>query len=305
MSTLLTHLFICLLNALSRLPWPVLYRLSDALNALLFSLVGYRKRVIWENLRNSFPDKNDEQLRPIARAFYQHFTDLIVETVKLRRTPAAEVQQRLVGTLSVIDDLYARGRSAVFVLGHRGNWELANLYASLSFQHECIVVYKPLSNPGFEKWFNQMRTRFGGTLVPMREIYTELLKPRTRPYLLFLVNDQSPNPKSAYWTRFLHQDTGVYRGVEAIARKYDLPVVYADIRRNDTRRGYYWLDITPLADEPAEVPVNGILEKQIRILERDILNQPGNWLWSHRRWKHPRPARLQPEQLLEVRNYRE
>lgn len=282
-----------------------MYRLSDGLSWLLFNLVKYRQQVIWQNLRLSFPDKNDQQLRPIARAFHRHFTDLIVETLKLRQASVQDVQERLVGDISVINDLYARGKSAVFVLGHRGNWELANLFASATFKHECIVVYKPLSNQRFEEWFRQMRTRFGGTMVPMREIYGELLKPRTRPYLLFLVNDQSPNPRSAYWTRFLHQDTGVYRGVEAIARKYDLPVVYADLRRDEERRGYYWLDITPITEEPAVLPVNGVLEKQIRILENDIVKQPGNWLWSHKRWKHRRPARLQPEQILEARYDRE
>ncbi|HEV7350121.1 lysophospholipid acyltransferase family protein [Telluribacter sp.] len=302
---MLTTLFISLLNAFSRLSWRNLYRLSDGLSWLLFNLVKYRQQVIWQNLRLSFPDKNDQQLRPIARAFHRHFTDLIVETLKLRQASVQDVQERLVGDISVINDLYARGKSAVFVLGHRGNWELANLFASATFKHECIVVYKPLSNQRFEEWFRQMRTRFGGTMVPMREIYGELLKPRTRPYLLFLVNDQSPNPRSAYWTRFLHQDTGVYRGVEAIARKYDLPVVYADLRRDEERRGYYWLDITPITEEPAVLPVNGVLEKQIRILENDIVKQPGNWLWSHKRWKHRRPARLQPEQILEARYDRE
>jgi Kdo2-lipid IVA lauroyltransferase/acyltransferase len=282
-----------------------LYRISDGLSWLLFDVVDYRHKVIWQNLRQSFPDKNDEQLRPIARTFHRHFTDLIVETLKLRKASAQEVQERLVGDIAVINNLYARGKSAVFVLGHRGNWELANLFASLTFDHECIVVYKPLSNKTFESWFREMRTRFGATMVPMREIYGELLKPRTRPFLLFLVNDQSPSPKSAYWTTFLNQDTGVFRGVEAIARKHELPVVYADIRRNEERRGFYFLDITPITDNPAQLPVNGVLEKQIRILERDIKKQPGNWLWSHRRWKHTRPVHLQPEQLLEARQDRE
>lgn len=302
---LLTNLFIVVLNALSRLSWSALYRISDGLSWLFFGVANYRHKVIWQNLRNSFPDKNDQQLRTIARDFHRHFTDLIVETLKLRRASAQEVQQRLTGDTSVIDDLYARGKSAVFVLGHRGNWELANLFASVTFQHECIVVYKPLSSPTFEEWFGQLRTRFGSTMVPMREIYGELLKPRTRPYLLFLVNDQSPNPKSAYWTRFLNQDTGVFRGVESIARKYHLPVVYADIRRDEARRGYYSLVITPITEHPEEVPLNGVLEKQIQLLERDIVNQPGNWLWSHKRWKHQRPDILQPEQLLEVRQDRE
>jgi KDO2-lipid IV(A) lauroyltransferase len=132
----------------------------------------------------------------------------------------------------------------------------------------------------------------------MDGIFKELQKPHDKPYVVVLANDQSPNPKTAFWTKFLHQDTGVFRGVETIARRYNLTVLYADFSKVENKRGYYHVDISTITSKPREVRNNEILEKQIRILEQNIQTQPHNWLWSHRRWKHKKPECLKPEQIL-------
>ncbi len=283
-------IYIRLLNSLSGMSWKNLYRVSDGLNFVLFGLIGYRKKVILDNLRKSFPEKTKEEISAIAGRYYQHFTDIILETIKYRTCSKQEVLERIEGDISLVDTLYAENKNIVFLMGHRGNWELANLFSSLRFSHECIVVYKTLSNAAFDRWFLDLRTRFGAKLVPMENIAAELQKPRTKPYVVVLANDQSPQPTSAYWTTFLHQDTGMFRGVEVIARRNNLTVLYADFTRIEHRRGYYTVTISLISDACKELPKNGILEKQIRLLERDIQAQPFNWLWSHRRWKHTRPA---------------
>jgi KDO2-lipid IV(A) lauroyltransferase len=300
MNKLVSKISIFFLNSFAGLSWKTAFRISTALSWLLFNVIGYRKKVIATNLRNSFPDKTDAELNSIANNFYIHFTDLIVETLKFRTATPEVIRERLQGDLTIINDLYKQNKSAIFLMGHRGNWELANLFSSLQFSHDCIVVYRPLQNKEFDKWFLDYRTRFGAKLVPMDKIFKELLTPRTRPFVVVLANDQSANPKTAFWTTFLHQDTGVFRGVEAIARKLNLPVLYAEFSKNENKRGFYHVDITTITETPKDIPVNGILEKQIQILEQDIRLQPHNWLWSHRRWKHSKPESLKPEQLLSL-----
>lgn len=282
--------YISLLNSLSALSWKNAFRLSNVLRWVLFDVAGYRKKVILTNLRNSFPDKSEDEIEAIANDFYQHFADLIVETIKLRTASPQVIRERLQGDISIVDDLYRRNKSIVFLMAHRGNWELANLFSSLNFSHDCIVVYHPVRNRAFNEWLLALRMRFGATLVPMDQILTELQKPRAKPYVVVLVNDQSPNPKTAYWTTFLNQDTGIFRGVETIARRLDLTVLYAEFSKVKGKRGFYNVAITPITSCPKEMPPNGILERQIRILEADIRLQPCNWLWSHRRWKHSRPC---------------
>jgi len=300
MTRTVSKIFLFLLNSLSRLSWKNAFRLSTALKWLLFDVAGYRKKVIRENLKNSFPEKSDSELKVIAERFYLHFTDLIVETIKFRTASPEVVRDRIAGDISVMDGFYANKTNIIYLMGHRGNWELANLFSSLCFTHECIVVYRPLQNKESDAWFLDLRTRFGAILVPMDQIFRELQKPREKPYVVVLANDQSPNPGTAFWTTFLNQDTGVFRGVETIARRYNLTVLYADFSKIPGKRGYYHVDITTITEDPKKAVNNEILKKQLRILEQNICTQPHNWLWSHRRWKHKRPEILKPEQLLTV-----
>lgn len=291
MANFFTPYFIRLLNALSRLSWQNIFRISSALNFILFRVVGYRKKVILQNLRNSFPEKSESEIQATARQFYQHFTDLMLETIKCRSCPPEDILDRIQGDISLVDQLFAEKKNILFLMGHRGNWEMANLFASLRFSHECMVVYRPLKDTLFDQWFLHLRTRFGSRLVPMDDIAAELRQPRDRPYVVVLANDQSPQPESAYWTTFLHQDTGFFRGAEILARRNDLTVLYADFSRDNTRRGYYRVEISLVTDACQSLGKNQILEKQIRLLEADINAQPFNWLWSHRRWKHRRPGK--------------
>ncbi|HEV7378157.1 MAG TPA: lysophospholipid acyltransferase family protein [Dyadobacter sp.] len=297
MTRISSRLFLFLLNSLSGLSWNNAFRLSSFLKWILFDVAGYRKKVIRDNLKNSFPEKTDAELQRIAEDFKLHFTDLIVETIKFRTAGPATIRERLQGDISIMDDFYASSTNIIYLMGHRGNWELANLFSSLCFTHECIVVYRPLQNKESDQWFLDLRTRFGAKLVPMNSIFRELQKPRDRPYVVVLANDQSPVPETAFWTTFLNQDTGVFRGVETIARRYDLTVLYADFSKVEGKRGYYHVDITTITEEPKKVANNAILKKQLSILEKNIRNQPHNWLWSHRRWKHKRPENLKAEQL--------
>lgn len=290
MSKLTNKLQLWLLAKVAKLSWKSSYRLSDFLSWLLFPVFSYRKKVIRTNLQNSFASKSDAELRQIERSFYRNFTDLVVETIKLQGISLEELSSKMYGDISLIERLYAQDKSAVFVLGHRGNWEIANLYAASHFPHDCIIVYKPLSNKPMEEWFCQVRTQFGSEVVPMRHIYTELMKPREKPFIVFLVNDQSPNPKSAYWTKFLNQDTGVFKGAEVIARTFDLPVIYCDIEKDPSARGLYKLSLDLVTETPNELPENGILEASARYLEKDIEADPANWLWTHKRWKHKKPV---------------
>lgn len=289
-----------IIGLLSRSSWNTLFRISEVAAFVLFRVLGYRRKVIRENLRRSFPEKTGRELAAIRKQFYIHFTDLIVETIKFTACTREEVLSRIVMSEASEQALRRIKKGGVCLLGHRGNWEMANLFISAKNLVEPVVVYKPLASSSFESWFKRLRTRFGSTMVPMKQVYEELEKERDHPYAVYLVNDQSPNPKTAYWTTFLNQDTGVYRGAEIISRKYDAEVFFCDISKIEGRRGCYEVEIIPFTSQPSSFPLNEILERQIRYLESCILKQPHNWLWSHKRWKHPRPAKLTHDQLLEI-----
>ena len=134
-----------------------------------------------------------------------------------------------------------------------------------------------------------LRTRFGGQVVAMNQLYKRLLtlKQQNIPVTIGMVADQSAPPESAYWTKFLNQDTAVFSGPEKLSKKFNYPVLYLNIKK--VKRNYYSLTTTILTEDPGSLPEGVITEMHIRALEKNILAQPYSWLWSHRRWKHTKP----------------
>ena len=299
MENVFTRLLLRLLTAISRLSWKNLYKLSDIFRFLIFDVIQYRKKVIIENLHNSFPEQDERTIRKIARKYYRNFTDIIFETIKLRSISKNDLLRRFEVETSLLDQYYEQKRNLIVVAGHLGNWEMLNLFASARLSYQIVVVYHELANNAFEDWFKKVRTQFGTEMVPMKDAFVKAVTPRDKPFIYILINDQSPIPEKAYWTKFLNQETGVFRGVELIARRLNAPVLYMGVLRNEWKRGFYKFYFELITESPKEEPNNKILEKQINYLEKDILKQPDNWLWSHRRWKHNRPLNLHPFQLPE------
>lgn len=299
MKAFLTHLFLMLLNAVSKLSWGMLYKLSDIFRFLIFDIGQYRKKVVLSNLRNSFPTYDEQSIQAIAGKFYRNFTDIIFETIKLKSISREELLDRIDLDVAILDHYYQKNQNLVVVAGHLGNWEMLNLFGSVKLSHQMVVVYHELQNDVFEDWFKNVRTRFGTEMVTMKEAISKAMQPRDRPFIFILINDQSPVPEKAFWTRFLNQDTGVFRGVELVARRLNSPVLYMAVLKNTAKRGFYKGYFKLITESPKQAPNNSILQAQIGFLEQDIIHQPENWLWSHKRWKHKKPENLPQSQLLQ------
>ena len=182
----------------------------------------------------------------------------------------------------------AEHKSVILVMGHMGNWEWGGNTFSLQCQHRLYVIYHPIGNKYFDGLMYRMRTRFGTKLIAMKNTFREMLSNREGLNATAFIADQTPQPNNAHWTTFLNQDTPVFKGTEVIAKKLNIPVLYANINR--IRRGYYKIHAEILVENPAVTKDNEITELHTKRLEKDIIAQPETWLWSHRRWKHKRPV---------------
>jgi len=275
---------------LALLPFPVLYLFSDLVFFLLYHLLQYRRKIVSQNLINSFPEKNEQEIRQIEKLFYRYFCDLFLETFKtltISRDNMIRHCRFEPETLAIFTRLAEENQSFMVVMGHFGNWEWGGNTFSISCKHQLYVIYHPLSNKYFNGLIYRMRTRFGTRLIPMKDTLRDMLKNRGALTATAFIADQSPLPDNAYWMEFLNQDTPVFLGIEKIALKIRYPIVYITIRR--VKRGYYRV-FAERIELPSIIQKSGtITETHTRRLEADIRSQPENWLWTHRRWKHERP----------------
>src|SRR5882762_3839199 len=161
MQALTFYLVYPFLYLIASLPFRALYKLSDLLY-YFFWLSGYRKKVVLENLRNSFPEKNQKEIDALCAAYFRYLCDLTLETMKTMRMTAQEAKERCVyHHASWIDKMHEEKRSFIIVMGHYGNWEWAGPSFTLNSKYQLVVIYRPLSNPYFEKMLTKTRTKFG------------------------------------------------------------------------------------------------------------------------------------------------
>ena len=273
------------------LPLRVLYLLSDIIFLVLYYFPSYRRKVVATNLKNSFPEKTEDELKSIEKKYYRHLSDLIIETFKLMHMSNAEQAKRFTySNIEIIDKLREEKRDIIAILGHYNNWEWPTLLPHF-LKYKIVIIYKPLQNKFFNSFINKQRSKDGIVLAPMSLVIREILNYRKNNIntLSVFLSDQTPAKGDIkFWTTFLNQDTPVYLGAEKVASKYDMAVIYFHITKR--KRGYYNLNIELLFDHTAGLPEHLITETHVRRLEEIIKEKPEYWIWSHRRWKHKKPV---------------
>lgn len=291
MSQILYYIVYAVLYLHALLPLRVLYIFANILYIPLYYIIRYRVKVVRNNLKNSFPDKNTKELRQIEKEFYHHFCDYFVETIKLLHITDSEIRERITfDNMDIVKDLMEDNKSCIMFLGHYANWEWVPSI-TLEFTDGTLLgqIYRPLKNKAFDNIFLKLRSRFGSVSIPKNNTLRSMIefKKENKKVLIGFMSDQTPSVANIhYWTNFLNQETPVYTGVERIAKKTGFSVTYLDIIK--TGRGKYKCYVKLITADPKNEPEFAITEKYIREMERTILRHPAYWLWTHKRWKHKR-----------------
>jgi KDO2-lipid IV(A) lauroyltransferase len=276
----------------SLVPYWILYRISDLLYLVIYYIAGYRKKTVFRNLHTTFPGMQEDEIIRLAKAFFRHFSDFLIEIIKCMSISKKNLEKRMkVSNPEVFSELAAKNRSIALVTGHYNNWEMMSVLPG-SMPHKCMIIYRPLNNKTANRISLYMRSRFGTVMVPMENVYREALKCRSenRLFSVWFLADQRPPRNSKFWTKFLNHEAAFFEGVEKIAIKLNLAVVFMDIQK--VKRGYYEARLEKLFESTAETRENEILLTCIKKIEEEIIQKPEFWLWSHKRFKHPRPENI-------------
>jgi KDO2-lipid IV(A) lauroyltransferase len=189
-----------------------------------------------------------------------------------------------------MEHYFSQGKSIIAAAGHYGNWEMACLSFGFLTNNRRMIVYKPQSNEVFTDFFNRTRSRFGATMVSMRQTLRKMIEYKNELTFTVLASDQTPTREDAkYFTTFLNQPTAVFLGVEKLTKVVDCVVIFYKI--DLIKRGYYTYTFVPLVENPKQTKPYEITEIHVKYLESLIKEKPEYWLWSHRRWK------IKPEEI--------
>ena len=158
------YIWIPFIYLFSLMPHWVMYGISDFFYFILYKVIGYRKKVVYENLKNSFPEKSHEEIIDIQRKFFRHLVDIMLETVKEFTISKKSIKKRFKFTNpEEFQKHYDNNKSVMMLMGHYGNFEYG-VTAPLWVPQECWAVYGKIENPVMDKYLVHTRERFGFTL---------------------------------------------------------------------------------------------------------------------------------------------
>lgn len=287
-----SHIGIFFLKLVSRLPFSMLYWLADLFYFVVYYVVKYRKKVVYENLRNSFPGKPESEIKNIAKRYYRYFADLTVETMKLGNISAETFKKRMqVKNPEEINRYFQQNKSVVVLTMHYNNWEWGSAFP-LFLNHKILGVYRPLNNPQFDKYMNGNRARFGAEMVPTSLVLRRVIKAQNEnePLFIWLAGDQTPPHYHKFWLKFLNQEAIFYQGPAAIAQRFNYPLFFQKTIKKG--RGIYETTFELLFEYPKDFSETEIMTTYVKKMEETISEHPEFYLWSHRRWKHKRPENI-------------
>ena len=299
----MSFLLQCLTRPLAWLPLKVHFCLSGVLSFLAERVFRYRVSLVDENLKHSFPGRDEAWLKDTRHKFYRHFADIIAETLwfggcrgpeRLRRSHLVEI-----ANVEELNRLYDKAPGVMVLMSHAGNWELIGGIASYNYsdkpscftEQNFCVVYLKQSDPGMDGFLRKNRTAplidpegYPGYLES-REVVRYVFEHRAEKKIYNFITDQHPYFKSKDFlvVNFMHRDCDSMRGAAALACKFGMAVCYMGMPSDS--RGHYKIEYTTIADDASDMDPDDIMRQYYKLLEKDLQSQPWNYLWTHNRWK--------------------
>ena len=278
-----------LLWFISILPFRIFYLLSDAVYILIYYVIGYRKKTVRENLAMALPNLNQEERLSIEKKSYRHMCDMFLEMIKTMTISSKEMNKRFViKNLEVIKEYEEKEKSIMLLVSHYASWEwLITLNQKISYKG--VGVYKKINNKYFDKLIRDIRSKYNTELVVSNKTIPFIADNYRKNILSMygIPSDQSPAANRIFhWDTFMGIEVPVHTGAEMLAKKYDLNVIYAKVKK--VKRGYYEATLIPLSDNPKSIPDFEITHTYLQEIEKQIHEAPELYFWTHRRWKHRR-----------------
>jgi Kdo2-lipid IVA lauroyltransferase/acyltransferase len=272
---------------ISMLPFRLLYALSDGVFILVYYVFGYRRSVVKENLNLVFPDKSNQEIKRITKAFYHHLCDMMLESIKSLTISEREMKKHFTfSNVELLQNIENDGKSIALMCAHYGSWEWIFILQSY-LKNKGYAVYKRLKNKYFNRLIKRIRAKHNSYLITTKETFPVLIESKANGNLTIcgFVSDQNIKlEKAMYWQEFMGIKVPVIIGTEILAKKLDMSVVFFKVKR--LKRGYYETTFETITLNPNELENYKITDAFLKLVEKQIYEAPEYYLWTHRRWKH-------------------
>jgi KDO2-lipid IV(A) lauroyltransferase len=273
-------------------------KIAAAFGLFAYRILGFRRRIVRENLRNAFPNESADRLEDIAMEVYRNVATSLCELLWFRNlTPEALDDLVELNDVGLLRSMHARGKGIVIVTAHLGNWEFISPAVFLKTGIQVHALYKPQSNIFIDKQIAEWRTRFGSKIVPMGLGVREILRALQEGDAVLVAADQSA-PVESIHMEFFGRLVPVFQGPAAFSLKAGAPMISVfAIRRPDGRYLLRCKEVPTNDLSYSDEGIRDLTQRHLELTEAVIKEYPGQWMWTHRRWKHAKDVREEGKPL--------
>jgi len=272
---------------ISILPFRALYFVSDITYVFVYKIFGYRKKTVIANLKLVFADKSEKEIEDLASKFYHHLCDMILESIKSLTISKKELMKRFIPTnIDLINDFEKKNKSIILMCAHYGSWEWIFILQNY-VNYKGYAIYKRLTNKYFDRLVKRIRAKYNTYLITNKQAIKTLTEEKKKGTLTLngFISDQSPKAhKAYYWNDFLGIKVPMHTGAEVLAKRLDMAVIFFRVKRK--KRGYYEITFETITETPNDYKDYEITDIFFKKVEKQILEAPEYYLWTHKRWKH-------------------
>jgi len=279
-------------RALGALPMPVALAVGRGLGTAAHALLAAPRRLAVAHMGLAFPELELATRRRLVRETFRHAGQAFAELSLFEKILRRPDYVRLEGA-EALDAALARGRGAIAVTGHVGNWELLAAWAA-AIGYPITVVVRRVNDLRFHSLIVRFRAAAGVEVLVRDDprFVAAVGDALRRNRVVAMLIDQDTRGAGVF-VPFFGRPAHTPPGAALLALRARVPVVTTFIERRP--EGGHLVRVSPV---PAELPRGreGVRELTARLtaaIEAQIRRSPAEWVWWHERWrKQPSAAAM-------------
>lgn len=278
--------FRALVLAFACLPRPLCLSIGEGLGRIAFRIDKRHRAIALSNLAVAFgKDRSEPERQALARQAFEHFGRTIADILKISGYSREKIL-RLIRTEGAehLRMALSKGRGALVFTAHFGNWEVTT--AAIAAIGPVRVIARPLDNRLLEKELAKLRMKFGAGIISKFKAGKPILQSLKNNEIVGILIDQNVLRSQAVFVDFFGKPAATTPALAAFHVRTGASIV--PVFCYPLRNGLYRIKLF----EPIEPPLSGRQEQDVlkitqlctKMIEREIRQNPGFWLWVHKRW---------------------
>jgi len=262
-------------------------RFGNFLGHLLFQADRKHRVIVLDNLTRAFgKEKNQHEIKLLAKQVFRNVFQIVFEIGwSLRLDKKQLMKYFTIEGRSYLQNAHEQGKGVLVLMAHFGNWELSSVVGAM-LKYPLSVVYRPLDYKPLDRFFINIRTRFGGQVIPRKRSLRPILRSLGRGEMVGLLMDQNVDWYEGVFVDFMGHRACTNNGMALLALKTGAPVIPVFMVRKKTGFVAKILPEVPFkrtGDKTRDVEDN--TQQYNNVIDSFLRQHPDQWFWFHQRWK--------------------